>query len=256
MATFEGLTITRSDFFDNIDRIRRPSSLDSKSTCPGPCGRPMVRQAPNNLIETAIILHGEHVVGEDCAKEYLETQNTCPECKVILFVEEPGTDDRVNLLRIWNLQLLQLRYSENGNEAMRGKLHDMWQDFIDARAELFLAGGMDAPKAEYGVYREQARCPSRNTLRGWRTVDAEVLVSQLIRVFDTLFVEFSYPVTQKPRTDSLVAGAGHDDDKLKVSCHPLAAKLREQMISTLWEYDDCTVPAFRIRHQFNSVWPE
>lgn len=195
------------------------------------------------------MLHNEHLVGEECLHAWLQTRNTCPACKVALFREELAMDDRTTLRRVRSLQLHQQHFANAGNREMKAKMYGMWRALVDARADAFTRGEVEAPESGYTVYRGRAHSPESTNPYGKRIIDADVLVHQLDQLWDHLFMQASGSATRS-RSDSVVGV----ENKLTVPCHPLAAKLRQQMAEIIRKNHGSVVAPNVVRMELNGRW--
>lgn len=199
-----------------------------------------------------VVLHGEHRVGEHVAREWLQDRNTCPLCNVIMFEEEIGHDDNINLRRIWNLQMVQNSYAESGNLEMRQKTHDLWRKLARTRAEAFMEGHIPISPQDFGVYNQHSNFSMYNACQNTRRLDASILIPKLNRVWDTTFGWASAAATMKRSTT--VRGIDEEHPTLKTPCHPLAIALLDDMVEYIEQKDGMVGVVWELRRNLHRVF--
>lgn len=245
---------SRTQFTINLFDPRRPEAREVHSSDNFLRGLPSCSHNEDLALVYAptVLLHGQHRVGEEVARSYLQEKNTCPLCGTILFEEEVGHDDRVNLRRIWNLQMLQNSYSDRGDLDMRQKIHSMWRKLARTRAKAFMEGNIVIHLEEFGVYNEQSNFHLRDACRSPRKLDASILLPKLNRLWDKTFWWASSAVTLD--RSSTVQGIDEDPPTLKVPSHPLAIALLDCMLEFLKERDGDIGAAWELRLELNSTF--
>jgi hypothetical protein len=243
----------RTVFLDNIRDLRQ-TTLPSGAFCKAKdCGRPLAEHKTDYFSETAVLLHGAHHYGEDCAIKHLQQKNTCPICSEVLFDEDPDEDDHVNLLRIWQLQILQRRQTSKGNPERRDQLYNSWRQLADDRAEAFINKQVNVNQSDYGLYTHRKGARLRHYPKGLYMVDAEVLIDQLNHMWDVMFQKAGTAAAASIR-DS----ACEHTSKLEAPCHPMTAKVRQQMEDIIHKLDGFALPPLKLLWYLNSEfsWSE
>lgn len=82
---FEGLNI------ETVGKAKNYPLRDSQTTCPICLGKFFDESDPKNILVLSHCLHGFH---EECLKEWLKKNDTCPHCKFNLCGEDPEKLDR------------------------------------------------------------------------------------------------------------------------------------------------------------------
>lgn len=78
---------TREDFLEQLSSypVAACSIIDADTTCCTICTGDLVDTPVNDSGERAVLLHDSHAFGEECARHWLASQNTCPKCRTVLF---------------------------------------------------------------------------------------------------------------------------------------------------------------------------
>ena len=228
----------RSAFFEQLRNQRNVRVQPDEWECDG-CERPLQLEPTDENSERIVLLHDQHVYGEDCIKEYLDTRNTCPMCNVILFQDEVSADDDINLKRIFNLRLQQDRCNESKNYETKAIFYEMWRGLADKRAERFFQGEVNVDLKEYTVFRGRADPQLTYLPPETRKVDAEDLVSRLDDFWDHLFEDAIQPIAL-----DILPGTR----RLTVLCHPISASHRVQMVQTLWRLNGVILTSKQLYH--------
>ncbi|KAK3691593.1 hypothetical protein LTR37_018548 [Vermiconidia calcicola] len=172
--------------------------------------------------------------GEECARRWFEEKNTCPICGYVLFTEELGKDDAVNLKRIWHLRNHQQDLSAQGNFEKAGVFYAMWRSLADGRAQKYLRGEIEVDKTLYAIYNQKTHSAVGSI---FYPVNASSLCDSLDRLCEGMFVTFNRPF----------GGAS-------IPCHPLTCTLRDDMISTLRMLDRVPMMAGQLAARLDAAF--
>ena len=229
---------TRTQYMANLSTLRGVWTGPSQQYC-GHCNSMLQKQkSMPSKGEKPIVLHGEHMYGEECARRWFEGKNTCPICGYLLFTEELGMDDAVNLKRIWHLRNHQQDLSAQGKFEKAGVFYAMWRSLADERAQKYLRGEIEVDKTLYAIYNQKTYSAVGSI---FYPVDASNLCDKLERLWEGMFNAFNRPF----------GGAS-------IPCHPLTSTLRDDMISTLRMLDRVPMTAWqlaaRLDAAFTSSW--
>jgi hypothetical protein len=86
---------TREDFLEQLSPypVECCSTIDEDASTCIICVRELVDIPVNNEKERAVLPHDTHAFGEECAREWLATANTCPKCRTVLYQQDDDNDD-------------------------------------------------------------------------------------------------------------------------------------------------------------------
>ncbi|GAB7336518.1 hypothetical protein MBLNU13_g09796t1 [Cladosporium sp. NU13] len=78
---------TREDFFEQLSSypVEACAIIDGDTTSCAICTRDLVDKPVDDSKERAVLLHDTHAFGEECAREWLGSNNTCPCCRTTLY---------------------------------------------------------------------------------------------------------------------------------------------------------------------------
>jgi hypothetical protein len=86
---------TRREFLEQLAPypVECCSTIDEDASTCIICVRELVDVPVNDETERAVLLHDTHAFGEECAREWLASANTCPKCRTVLYQQDGGDDD-------------------------------------------------------------------------------------------------------------------------------------------------------------------
>ncbi|KAF7193517.1 hypothetical protein HII31_05092 [Pseudocercospora fuligena] len=157
--------VTREEFLQNLKPAAASTSEHDDKAChscmeemrflplKSDAGDTISCQA-EDILSRAVILHDKHILCEGCAREWLASTNTCPECRKVLFEvtqEETSTEPTVYV------DSINLREWSN-NEQLHRLLQELGPSFLDqeTRALAYFTRPLIRPLRERSdAYEEQ-----------------------------------------------------------------------------------------------------
>jgi hypothetical protein len=145
---------TREEFLEQLTPypVDCCSTIDEDATICIVCVRELFDAPVNNEKERAVLLHDTHAFGEECAREWLATANTCPKCRTILYQKvdnddaavvhaepiEPTFNAKELAHLMWRASELSRRDPRTeafGDHEVMGLYFDLWNQWIMATEE-------------------------------------------------------------------------------------------------------------------------
>ena len=86
---------TREEFLEQLSSypVKACAIIDGDTTSCTICARDLVDAPVDDLKERAVLLHDTHAFGEECAREWLFSKNTCPCCRTVLYQSANDEDE-------------------------------------------------------------------------------------------------------------------------------------------------------------------